>query len=82
MILVKFFEKNKNNSKIILTNAIVFLSSDYARVCYKHFGDRVKFWATLNEPWVSAIIGYGSGVHAPGIKDIKKGVYTGSDHIL
>lgn len=51
--------------------------SDYARVCYKNFGDRVKFWATLNEPWVSAIIGYGNGDHAPGIKLIKDGVYQG-----
>lgn len=36
-------------------------------------GDRVKYWITLNEPWCSALLGYGIGVHAPGIKDIKSG---------
>ena len=61
---------------------MIFLLSDYARVCYKEFGDRVKFWATLNEPWVSAVFGYGTGVNAPGIKGIKKKVYEGIDHIL
>ena len=29
-------------------------------------GDRVKHWITLNEPWCSAFLGYGSGLHAPG----------------
>ncbi len=40
--------------------------SDYARICFAHFGDRVQHWITLNEPWVTAILGYGQGVFAPG----------------
>ena len=40
--------------------------ADYARVCYQHFGDRVKHWITLNEPWVVAMLGHGQGVFAPG----------------
>lgn len=40
--------------------------ANYAEVCFEHFGDRVKHWITLNEPWVVAILGYGQGVFAPG----------------
>lgn len=29
----------------------------------------MKHWITLNEPWCSAFLGYGSGVHAPGRTD-------------
>ncbi|XVF87695.1 hypothetical protein PTKIN_Ptkin18bG0141200 [Pterospermum kingtungense] len=37
----------------------------YADVCFKHFGDRVKYWATFNEPNVAAIRGYRSGIYPP-----------------
>ncbi|MFP2997016.1 GH1 family beta-glucosidase [Spongiivirga sp. MCCC 1A20706] len=39
---------------------------EYATICFDRFGDRVKHWITLNEPWVAAILGYGQGVFAPG----------------
>ncbi|CAI5740434.1 unnamed protein product [Hyaloperonospora brassicae] len=42
--------------------------AQYARVCFQRFGDRVKHWLTLNEPWCSAFLGYGNGLHAPGRK--------------
>jgi beta-glucosidase len=40
--------------------------ADYAGLVGEAFGDRVHTWTTLNEPWCSAFLGYGSGVHAPG----------------
>ncbi|WP_182111642.1 GH1 family beta-glucosidase [Actinotalea sp. JY-7876] len=39
---------------------------DYARTIVETYADRVKVWTTLNEPWCSSYLGYGSGVHAPG----------------
>ncbi|KAJ0037373.1 hypothetical protein Pint_24096 [Pistacia integerrima] len=39
---------------------------DYAELCYRLFGGRVKNWITLNEPLTFASIGYSSGAHAPG----------------
>ena len=40
--------------------------ADYAAIMARALGDRVSMWTTLNEPWCSAFLGYGSGVHAPG----------------
>jgi beta-glucosidase len=40
--------------------------ADYAEIVADALGDRVPYWTTLNEPWCSAFLGYGSGVHAPG----------------
>ncbi|MFC7547356.1 GH1 family beta-glucosidase [Plantactinospora sp. GCM10030261] len=39
---------------------------EYAAHIVGALGDRVHTWTTLNEPWCSAYLGYGSGVHAPG----------------
>lgn len=39
---------------------------DFADVCFREFGDRVKHWTTFNEPWTYSTYGYGSGVFAPG----------------
>ena len=41
--------------------------ADYAHIMGEALGDRMAMWTTLNEPWCSAYLGYGSGVHAPGI---------------
>ncbi|HEY0259349.1 MAG TPA: GH1 family beta-glucosidase [Lacisediminihabitans sp.] len=42
---------------------------EYTRVIGAALGDRVQIWTTLNEPWCSAYLGYGSGAHAPGRTD-------------
>ncbi|MFD6417843.1 GH1 family beta-glucosidase [Streptomyces sp. NPDC060194] len=43
--------------------------AEYAKLVADALGDRVEMWTTLNEPWCSAFLGYGSGQHAPGIQD-------------
>lgn len=39
---------------------------DYADIVTRAFGDRVHSYATFNEPFCSAFLGYEIGVHAPG----------------
>jgi beta-glucosidase len=40
--------------------------AEYADVVFRKLDDRIKLWATLNEPWVSMNDGYLLGIHAPG----------------
>ena len=41
----------------------------YAAAVAQHFGDRVKHFSPINEPWCVAWLGHGLGAHAPGIAD-------------
>jgi len=43
--------------------------ADYAALMVKCLGDRIRRWATFNEPDDIAEAGYGSGEHAPGVKN-------------
>jgi beta-glucosidase len=43
--------------------------AEYAAHVADTLADRVKHFITLNEPWCSAFLGYGSGRHAPGRSD-------------
>jgi beta-glucosidase len=42
---------------------------DYAQAVSMRLGDRVRQWATHNEPWCIAALGHEFGAHAPGLKD-------------
>ncbi|CAL2242183.1 unnamed protein product [Prunus armeniaca] len=49
-----------------LSPHIVNHFQDYVELCYKEFGDRVKYWSTLNEPYTFTYYGYATGSLAPG----------------
>ncbi|KAG6416793.1 hypothetical protein SASPL_124231 [Salvia splendens] len=49
-----------------LSPQIVKDFQDFADLLFSQFGDRVKHWATINEPWGLSYLGYTIGVFAPG----------------
>jgi beta-glucosidase len=45
-----------------------FWFAEYAALTVRRLGDRVRHWATFNEPNAACVLGYGEGRHAPGIR--------------
>jgi beta-glucosidase len=56
--------------------------AEYASVVHSALGDRARFWITLNEPWVSSWLGYGLGIHAPGLSDQAQALQAAHHHLL
>jgi beta-glucosidase len=54
--------------------------AEYAEVVAARLGDRIRRWSTLNEPFCSSFLGYGSGAHAPGIRGIATAL-TAAHHL-
>lgn len=54
---------------------------EYTDVITRRLSDRVKYWMTLNEPWVISFLGYGAGEHAPGLRD-KELYLRAAHHVL
>jgi len=55
--------------------------ADYAAIVAGALGPEVGMWATHNEPWCAAWIGYGTGNHAPGRRDLGLAV-AATHHLL
>jgi len=54
---------------------------EYAEVVSHSLGDRVTYWITLNEPYVSASVGHLEGRHAPGHTDLDEAL-SAAHHLL
>nr|XP_033804384.1 lactase-like protein [Geotrypetes seraphini]XP_033804394.1 lactase-like protein [Geotrypetes seraphini]XP_033804402.1 lactase-like protein [Geotrypetes seraphini]XP_033804411.1 lactase-like protein [Geotrypetes seraphini]XP_033804421.1 lactase-like protein [Geotrypetes seraphini]XP_033804431.1 lactase-like protein [Geotrypetes seraphini] len=61
---------------------IVGIFNEYAEFCFNTFGNRVKLWITINEPFVVAKFGYENGLHAPGIKEPGTGAYQTAHNMI
>jgi beta-glucosidase len=55
--------------------------ADYATIVHDQLGDRVQLWATFNEPWCSAYLGYAAGIHAPGRRE-PAAAHRAAHHLL
>lgn len=53
---------------------------EYAAIVAEALGEKISVWTTLNEPFCSAHIGYGAGVHAPGIVS-QEGALKAAHHL-
>lgn len=53
-----------------LNRDIAHWFAEYAAIVFRRLDDRVRYWTTLNEPWVVADGGYLQGVLAPGHRNV------------
>jgi len=51
---------------------VAYAFEHYAKVCFEHFGDKVYYWSTFNEPKWFVANGYFIGNYPPGFKDVQK----------
>lgn len=65
-----------------LNDSISDLFADYAKICFKLFGNDVKWWITINEPKQVCHSGYGAGVWAPGVVSNGIGDYICARNVL
>ncbi|GBP05948.1 Myrosinase 1 [Eumeta japonica] len=61
---------------------IVDWFGDYARVAFEQFGDRVKYWLTINEPREICYQGYGATEKAPVLNVTGIGDYLCAKNLL
>ena len=54
----------------------------YAEVCFREFGDRVKFWSTVNEPKLNVYGAYAFGHGYPYMNDVAAGIQATHNVII
>jgi len=64
-----------------LSDEFVSWYTRYAEVCFREFGDRVKYWCTCNEPYFNAFGPYAMAMGIPYKKDMAQGV-TAAHHMV
>ncbi|XP_050552155.1 lactase/phlorizin hydrolase [Spodoptera frugiperda] len=54
----------------------------FSRVAFTHFGDRVKFWVTINEPLIVCDGVYNAETFAPAVKSPEVGAYLCNKYVM
>ncbi|WP_028782175.1 GH1 family beta-glucosidase [Thalassobacillus devorans] len=60
---------------------IVEAFQSYAETMFQEFGNKVKKWLTINEPWCASFLSNYLGIHAPGKTNLQTAVDV-SHHLL
>ncbi|XP_041845673.1 beta-klotho [Melanotaenia boesemani] len=63
-------------------DTLVGLFEEYAAFCFRTFGSRVRYWLTMHNPYLVAVQGYGTGLHAPGEKGGTLGSLTAAHNLI
>ena len=56
------------------SRGVAYLFADYVGLVVAALGDLAEDWITINEAWCVSFLGYGSGAHAPGRKNLNDAV--------
>ena len=64
-----------------LNRSVVDAFAEFTGIAARHYGDRVKYWFTINEPWCASHLSYTIGEHAPGMQDRSKALVA-AHHLL
>ncbi|NXH16447.1 KLOTB protein, partial [Bucco capensis] len=62
--------------------SVIDIFNEYATFCFQTFGDRVKYWITIHNPYLVAWHGYGTGIHAPGERGEITTVYSVGHNLI
>lgn len=65
-----------------LSDTLIESFDEYARFCFKMFGDRVKHWITINEPNLLALLAYDLGAFPPGVPHPGTGGYEAAHRLI
>ncbi|XP_028657801.1 beta-klotho-like [Erpetoichthys calabaricus] len=62
--------------------SLIDIFNDYAAFCFQAFGNRVKYWLTIHNPYLIAWHGYETGIHAPGETADSSAVFKAAHNLI
>ncbi|KAL4641764.1 beta-klotho-like [Arapaima gigas] len=65
-----------------LNDTLVDAFDHYAAFCFRTFGNRVRYWVTIHNPYLVAWQGYTTGLHAPGQMESPEATFTVAHNLI